>query len=172
MLECAFVKNSYCTLIIALLSRGTYITFASTMRIRQPTLDLKLRGDVTRNPKQGYQWPQKKDMCPPKTLKKKTNSYCTLLSNHFILLDILGHADVSTNEIYVQLETEDGHCLLLSPGHLLHVGYHGNLKTAREASIGDTVLVMVQSSLKPGTVTAKTQAMKRGAFCPHTIGIY
>ena len=32
----------------------------------EPTLALKPRGDVTRNPKQGYQWPHKKDPCPPK----------------------------------------------------------------------------------------------------------
>ena len=36
-----------------------------------PTLALNPRGDVTRNPKQGYQWPQKKDMCRPKTFFKK-----------------------------------------------------------------------------------------------------
>ena len=30
----------------------------SNPAIRQPTLALKPRGDVTRNPKQGYQWPQ------------------------------------------------------------------------------------------------------------------
>ena len=44
-------------------SRGMYITFASAMRIRQPTLTLhvwKPRGEVTRNSKQGYQWPQKR----------------------------------------------------------------------------------------------------------------
>ena len=29
----------------------------------EPTLALNPRGDVTRNPKQGYQWPPKKDMC-------------------------------------------------------------------------------------------------------------
>ena len=56
-------------------SQGMYITFTSAMQIRQPTLALKPRGDVTRNPKQGYQCPppQEKDMCmcPPKTLKKK-----------------------------------------------------------------------------------------------------
>ena len=40
-------------------SWGMYITFASAMWIRQPTLALKPRGHVTRNPKQGYQWPQK-----------------------------------------------------------------------------------------------------------------
>ena len=40
-------------------SRGTYITFHSTMRIRQPTLALTPTGDVTRNPKQGCQWPHK-----------------------------------------------------------------------------------------------------------------
>ena len=31
---------------------------------RLPTLDLKPIGDVTRSPKQGYQWPHKKDLCP------------------------------------------------------------------------------------------------------------
>ena len=54
-------------------SWGMYITCASAKIANkaEPTLALKPRGDVTRNPKQGYQWPQKKDMCPPKTLKKK-----------------------------------------------------------------------------------------------------
>ena len=32
----------------------------------ESTLDLKPRADVTRSPKQGYQWPHKKDMCHPK----------------------------------------------------------------------------------------------------------
>ena len=32
----------------------------------EPTLALKPRGDITRSPKQGYQWPHKKDSCPPK----------------------------------------------------------------------------------------------------------
>ena len=54
-------------------SRGTYITFASAMQIRQPTLALKPRGDVTRNPKQGYQWPQNRtcECVRHKNLKKK-----------------------------------------------------------------------------------------------------
>ena len=34
------------------------------------TLALKPRADVTRSPKQGYQWPHKKDSCPTKILKK------------------------------------------------------------------------------------------------------
>ena len=37
----------------------------------EPTLALKPKGDVTRSPKQGYQWPHKKDSCPPKILKRK-----------------------------------------------------------------------------------------------------
>ena len=36
----------------------------------EPTLALKPRGDITRSPKKGYQWPHKKDSCPPKILKK------------------------------------------------------------------------------------------------------
>ena len=31
---------------------------------------LKPRGDVTKSPKQGYQWPHKKDLYPPKIFKK------------------------------------------------------------------------------------------------------
>ena len=36
------------------------------------TLALKPRGDATRSPKQGYQWPHEKDLCPPKIFKKKS----------------------------------------------------------------------------------------------------
>ena len=39
--------------------------------LRLPTLALKHRGDVTRSPKQGYQWPNKKDSCPPKFFLKQ-----------------------------------------------------------------------------------------------------
>ena len=38
--------------------------------IRLPTLTLRLRGDITRSPKQGYQWPHRNDLCPPKILYK------------------------------------------------------------------------------------------------------
>ena len=50
-----------------------YITFASAKIANkaEPTLALKPRGDVTRNPKQGYQWPQKRTCVRQKTLKKK-----------------------------------------------------------------------------------------------------
>ena len=37
----------------------------------EPTLALKPRGDITRSPKQGYQWPHKKDSCHPIFFKKK-----------------------------------------------------------------------------------------------------
>ena len=43
-------------------SWGMCITFASAKIANkaEPTLALKPRGDVTRNPKQGYQWPPKR----------------------------------------------------------------------------------------------------------------
>ena len=44
------------------------------LRIRPPTLALKPRGDVTRSLKQEYQWPNKRDMCPPKVFIKKVLS--------------------------------------------------------------------------------------------------
>ena len=39
-------------------------------QIRLPTLALKFRSDVTRSPKQGYQWPHKNYLCSP-NLKEK-----------------------------------------------------------------------------------------------------
>ena len=39
------------------------------------TLALKPRADVTRSPKQGYQWSHKKDLYPPKNLKKEEICY-------------------------------------------------------------------------------------------------
>ena len=43
--------------------------------IESEVFAFKPRADVTRSPKQGYQWPHKKDMCPPK-FKKKRRSFC------------------------------------------------------------------------------------------------
>ena len=37
----------------------------------ESTLALKPKADITRSPKQGYQWPHKKDMCPLKKNKNK-----------------------------------------------------------------------------------------------------
>ena len=51
-------------------SWGMYITFASAKIANkaEPTLALKPRGDLTRNPKQGYQWPQKRTCVRPKKI--------------------------------------------------------------------------------------------------------
>ena len=48
------------------------------MWIRQPTLALKPRGDVTRNLKQATSGPKLGHMCPPKNFKKK--KFCFELS--------------------------------------------------------------------------------------------
>ena len=42
------------------------------MNKAEPTLALKPRGDITRNPKQGYQWPQKGHVSTKHSLKNKT----------------------------------------------------------------------------------------------------
>ena len=54
-------------------SWGLYITFTSAKIANkaEPTLALKPRGDVTRNPKQGYQWPQNGHVSA-KNFKKKS----------------------------------------------------------------------------------------------------
>ena len=64
----------------------TYITFTSIMQIRQPILALKPRGDITRNQKQGYQWPQNRtrECVIQKELKKKNNNNCKNINNPFL----------------------------------------------------------------------------------------
>ena len=58
---------------------GIHCMQATKHASEESTLALKLRGDVTRSPKQGYQWPHKKDSCPPKYFLKKVNlSHCKL----------------------------------------------------------------------------------------------
>ena len=53
----------------------TYITYLppQSSNKAEPTLALKPRGDVTRSPKQGYQWPQKWTCVQQKFFKKKNN---------------------------------------------------------------------------------------------------
>ena len=60
-------------------SQGMYIMFASAMQIRQPSLTLKPRGDVTRNPKQGYQWPQNRTHVSAKNFLKKVHGNLSAL---------------------------------------------------------------------------------------------
>ena len=47
----------------------------------QPNLALKPRGDVTRNPKHGYQWPQKRTCGSQKLYKKKIYIYMNMFQN-------------------------------------------------------------------------------------------
>ena len=53
----------------------TFMPLASTNKAAHSAL--KPRGDVTRSPKQGYQWPHKKDLRPPIFFKKKWPSCVT-----------------------------------------------------------------------------------------------
>ena len=47
-------------------TRGESEDHTSERACKGSILALKPRADVTRNPKQGYQWPHEKDSCPPK----------------------------------------------------------------------------------------------------------
>ena len=71
-------------------SRGTYIMFASTIRIRRPTLALKPRGDVTRNPKQGCQWPQKRT-CVSAKVANQYNDYIHISISLDCMLNLHDH---------------------------------------------------------------------------------
>ena len=47
-------------------------------------LALKPSADVTRSPKQGYQWPHKKDLCLPKIKKKSLVYFYSLTTAQFL----------------------------------------------------------------------------------------
>ena len=42
---------------------------------KKATLALKPRVGISRSPKQGYQWPHKKDLSPPKIFLKKDSTF-------------------------------------------------------------------------------------------------
>ena len=52
-------------------TRGESEDHISKKACKGSTLALKPRADISRSPKQGYQWPHENDLCPPKTFFKK-----------------------------------------------------------------------------------------------------
>ena len=94
--------------------------------------------------------------------------YCFIT---FIRYFPVGHADRTIEHIYIELQTENNKNLLLSKGHLLHVGCYNNLKAAREVTKGDVLLVTSQGGLQHEVVTKVTTVVKKGAYCPHTTGM-
>ena len=52
---------------------------------RGSILALKPRGDITRSPQQGYEWPDKKDLCPPKNLFKEKETINDIVLFYLIL---------------------------------------------------------------------------------------
>ena len=50
---------------------GFHCTHATKHTSEGSTLALKPRGDTTRSPTEGYQWPHEKDLCSPKIFLKK-----------------------------------------------------------------------------------------------------
>ena len=52
-------------------TRGGSRNYTGEKAIEVSILTSKPRGDVTRSPKQWYQWPHKNDLCPPKISQEK-----------------------------------------------------------------------------------------------------
>ena len=75
----------------------------------EPTLALKPRGDVTRSPKQGYQWPHKKDSCPPKFIKKTKKLPLLFISTKFILFQTRAVFQKLKNNCVVKLDRWNKH---------------------------------------------------------------
>ena len=85
-------ENSSAAMLAAMRSAGVTpevnlrepVTCLHQAQIRMPTLALKLIRDGSRSPKQGYQWPHKKGLCPINFLKKQKRMmfYFLHLSRH------------------------------------------------------------------------------------------
>ena len=58
----------------------------------------------------------------------------------------------------------------MSREHLLHIGYYGNLRPARDVSLGDDVIVVTSGNVMNARVIEKENVIKWGAYCPHTTG--
>ena len=88
-------------------SWGMYITFASTKIVNKAehTLALKPRGDVTRNPKQGYQWPQKGHVSIKNFLKKNKKKLVIPLYGPTGHLRGQGHKSRSRSHIKVKVKS-------------------------------------------------------------------
>ncbi|XP_078605015.1 uncharacterized protein LOC144878384 [Branchiostoma floridae x Branchiostoma japonicum] len=77
---------------------------------------------------------------------------------------------------FVRIETAGGKTLHLSEGHYIYVGKDalktGALVTAREVTVGDLVHVVdgEDQTPRPEEVTEVTTEIKRGLYCPHTLG--
>ena len=62
-------------------TRGESEDHTSEKAHKGSTLDLKPKADVTRSPRQGYQWPHKKDLCHPKILNEKIDIFCNRINS-------------------------------------------------------------------------------------------
>ena len=57
-------------------------------QVREFTLALKPRADITRSPKQGYQWPHEKDMCPTKIKKKRLGVWTVYINLQIFVMKL------------------------------------------------------------------------------------
>ena len=65
-------------------TRGESQDHTSEKVYKESTLALKPRANITRSPKQGYQWPHEKDLCPPKIFKTNFSLKELILGNILI----------------------------------------------------------------------------------------
>ena len=75
-----YTVNRCCT-------RGKSEDHTSEKACKGSTLALKPRADITESPKQGYQWPHKRDLCRPKIFKNKKDQFN--FQHHIFILKLL-----------------------------------------------------------------------------------
>ncbi|XP_019618992.1 PREDICTED: desert hedgehog protein B-like [Branchiostoma belcheri] len=86
------------------------------------------------------------------------------------------HASEDVIAPFVSMTTTGGKTLHLSEGHYLYVGTDalktGVLVTARQVKVGDVVHVVdgPDQTPHPEEVTEVKTELKRGLYCPHTLG--
>ena len=89
---------------------------------------------------------------------------------------MFSHAAGDEMGCFISINTDDEKVLNLSPGHLVHVGEVGQLKTAKDVKVGDVMFACDEveygaRNLKQVKVTEISKEwFTPGIYCPHTPG--
>lgn len=83
---------------------------------------------------------------------------------------LLSHAEHDPVTEMIRILTSASLTITLSPGHLVHLNFYGNLVPARLVTKGDNLCLYINNSFVWSQVTSVFTVKKKGLYCPHTTG--
>lgn len=82
---------------------------------------------------------------------------------------LLSHANPNACAMYIQILTQRGKSLLISPGHFLPIGSLKNNVPAQDAVVDETIFSVTCGTLTQDIVISVSYKMCKGVFCPMTM---